>query len=135
MIDALDSFRDPAITRARLELIFTGGIDPRELQYTLFGAPRETREIVWEFVQQNFDRLNSALPGARGIPFGATLPLTATGFCDAAHEQQIESFFGPRIATLPGGERNLANTLERIRLCSARAAVVEPAIVSFLKKQ
>ncbi len=135
MIDALESFRDPAIARAGLDLIFAPGIDARELQYNLFGAPAETREIVWEFVQQNFDRLNSVLPGARGIPFGASLPLTATGFCDAAHRQQVESFFQPRIAALPGGSRNLANTLERIRLCSERATVIQPAIVRFLSRQ
>lgn len=133
MIGALVYFRDPAITRARLELLFGGGIDPRELQYTLSGATPQTREIVWQFVQENFDRINSALPGARGIPFGALLPLTAADFCDAAHQQQVESFFQPRIATLPGGARNLANTLERIRLCSARAAVIQPAIVSLLR--
>jgi len=135
MIDALESFRDPALTRARLDLILRDGIDPRELQYMLFGAPPYAREIVWDFAQQNFDRLNSRLPGARGIPFGALLPLTASGFCDAAHQQQVESFFQPRMATLPGGARNLANTVERIRLCSARAAIVKPAIVTFLKKQ
>lgn len=135
MISALESFRDPAITRARLELILGGGIDPRELQYTLFGAPPYAREIVWDFAQRNFDQLNSRLPGARGIPFGALLPLTASGFCDAAHQQQVESFFQPRMAMLPGGARNLANTVERIRLCSARAAIVKPAIVTFLNKQ
>jgi len=134
MIGALPYFRDPAVTRARLELVFGGGIDPRELQYTLFGATPQTREIVWQFVQQNFDRINSTLPGARGIPFGALLPLTAAGFCDAVHQQQVESFFQPRIAMLPGGARNLANTLERIRLCSAHAAVIKPAIVSLLNK-
>jgi alanyl aminopeptidase len=135
MIGALRYFRDPAITRARLELIFGGGIDPRELQYTFFGAPSQTREIVWQFVQQDFDRINSTLPGARGIPFGALLPFTAAGFCDAAHQQQVESFFQTRIAMLPGGARNLANTLESIRLCSARAAVIKPAIVSLLNKK
>jgi alanyl aminopeptidase len=51
MIAALISFREPAITRARLSLLFDPVIDPRELQYTLFGAPPMTREIVWEFVQ------------------------------------------------------------------------------------
>jgi alanyl aminopeptidase len=133
MIGALPYFRDPAITRARLELIFGGGIDPRELQYTSLGVTPQTREIVWQFVQQNFDRINSTLPGARGIPFGAMLPLAAAGFCDAAHQQQVESFFQPRIAMLPGGARNLANTLERIRLCRARAAVIQPALVSLLR--
>ncbi|HEX3682260.1 MAG TPA: M1 family metallopeptidase [Bryobacteraceae bacterium] len=135
MITALESFRDPAITRARLNLMFGAGIDPRELQYMLFGAPPHARELVWDFARQNFDRLNATLPGARGIPFGALVPLTASGFCDAAHRQQVQSFFQPRIATLPGGARNLANTVERIDLCSARAAVVRPAIVTFLNEQ
>jgi hypothetical protein len=36
------------------------------------------------------------------------------------------------MATLPGGARYLANALERIRLCGARAAVIKPAIVGFL---
>jgi cytosol alanyl aminopeptidase len=134
MITALTSFRDPTITRARLELMLGSGIDPRELQYTVFGAAPQAREIVWQFVQQNFDAINSTIAGARGIPFGASLPQTAAGFCDAAHEEQVESFFQPRIATLSGGARNLANTLERIRLCSASKAVIEPAIVGLLNK-
>jgi cytosol alanyl aminopeptidase len=135
MIGALTSFRDPGITRARLELIMGKGIDPRELQYTLFNASLQTREVVWEFVQQNFDAINSTIAGARGIPFGALLPSTAAGFCDDAHRLQVENFFQPRIAALPGGARYLANTLERIRLCSARSAVITPAIVELLKKQ
>ena len=133
MIDALSSFRDPAIARSALDLLFGSGIDPRELQSLLFGAPIETRDLVWKFVQQHFDQLNSTLPGARGIPFGATLPLTASGFCDSQHGAEVEAFFRSRISALPGGARNLANTLERIRLCSARVAIVEPALVNFLK--
>lgn len=133
MISGLRGFQDPAIKRSALDLLFSNGIDPRELQSLLQGAPPEGREIVWDFVKQNFDRLNSTLPGARGIPFGATLPLSASGFCDAQHQAEVESFFQPRIANLPGGARNLANTLERIRLCSARAAFVQPAVTNFLK--
>jgi len=49
---ALGSFRDPALARAALELFFAAGIDPRELQRNLFGAPPETRQIVWDFVRQ-----------------------------------------------------------------------------------
>jgi len=135
MIGALESFRDPAITRARLDLILGGGIDPRELQRTLFGAPPYAREIVWQFVQRNFDRLNSLLPSARGVPFGALLPLTASGFCDAARREQLEHFFEPRMSALPGGALNLANASERIRLCGARAEAVGPAIAGFLAKQ
>lgn len=134
MISALNGFRDPAIAQKALELLFAPGIDPREFQYNLLRASDETRQIAWDFVQQNFDKLNSTLPGARGIPFGAMLPLVAGNFCDAAHREQVSTFFELRIANLPGGARNLANTLERIRLCSARAEITEPAVAAFLQQ-
>ncbi len=135
MIEALPSFRDPGFARAALELFFDKAIDPRELEYNLFGAPPETRQIVWDFVQQNFDKLNSTLPGARGIPFGAILPRSASGFCDTQHREQVTAFFQQRIASLPGGARNLANALESMRLCAARAELVEPAVSAFLRNQ
>jgi alanyl aminopeptidase len=135
MIGALDSFRQPELTQARLDLILSSKIDPRELQYTLFGAAPDAREIVWEFVQKNFDRLNSTIAGARGIPFGALLPLTASGFCDEASALQVDNFFRPKLPSLPGAERNFNNTLERIHLCIARSAAIKPALVKYLSVQ
>lgn len=133
IIAALPAFRDPTLAQAALDLIFEPGVDPREFERNLLAASDENREILWKFVQQNFDRLNNTLPGARGIPFGANLPLAAAGFCDASHREQVDAFFQPRIANLPGGARNLANTLERIELCAARAGVVQPAAASFMQ--
>jgi cytosol alanyl aminopeptidase len=133
MIAALCSFRDPAIARSALDLIFGGGIDARELQGLVQNPLQENRETVWAFVQQNFERLNSSLPSARGIPFGAMLPLSAVGFCDTRHRTEVETFFKNRLSSVSGGARNLANTLERIHLCSTRADVVQPAIVDLLK--
>ncbi len=135
IIRALPDFRQPELARAALDLLFQPGIDAREMQHNFFMAPDETREIVWDFVQKHFDQINSTLPGARGIPFGANLPLVAAGFCDDAQRAEVQAFFEPRMASLPGGARNLANTLERIRLCSARAQIIRPAVIAFLEKQ
>jgi len=135
IIGALGSFRDPAIERSALELLWNGDIDARELIPVLFSPWKETRDIVWDFVRENFDRLNSKLPGARGIPFGSRLPLTAARYCDESHRQQVASFFQSRIASLSGGKRNLDNVLERISLCSVRADVVRPGLVAFLAEQ
>jgi alanyl aminopeptidase len=63
------------------------------------------------------------------------LPLVASGFCDAEHRDQVASFFQPRMASLPGGARNLANTIEQIRQCTARAEVTRPAVISLLERQ
>jgi alanyl aminopeptidase len=91
MIYAIGGFRDPEIERSALALLFSGDIDPRELSPILYRSRKETWPVAWEFVKENFDRLNSLLPGARGIPFAATLPYAANGFCDAAsgvHERR-----------------------------------------------
>jgi len=133
MISAIRGFRDPAIARSAVELIFGSGIDPRELSRLLQNAQPETRETVWQFAQANFDRLNATLPGARGIPFAATLPFSAAGFCDEAHRAELHAFFEPRLASLPGAERNLANTEERISFCAARAAIDVPAVTNLLR--
>jgi len=61
--------------------------------------------------------------------------MAASGFCDAGHREEVEQFFGPKINSLPGGARYLANTLEKIRLCTARAEVTRSAIVDFLTKR
>jgi len=47
----------------------------------------------------------------------------------------VESFFRDRIAGLSGGPRNLANALERIRLCAARTQALRPAVASFFQNR
>jgi len=137
LIGALGAFRDPDIMRAALELVLKGGegLDAREMRGVITSQWRETRATVWEYVKRNFDELNSRLPGARGIPYGATLPSAAGGFCDEARAAEVESFFRPQMANLSGGDRNLARVLESIRLCSARRKALEAGVRQFLSTQ
>jgi alanyl aminopeptidase len=134
MIASLRAFHRPELAQAALNLVFTPDIDARELQAFLVNPIPENREILWRFVQQNFERLNSTLPGARGIPFASTLPIAAAGFCDTTHRNEVAAFFEPRVQTLQGAARNLANTLERIEMCAARAEVVKPAVREVLRQ-
>ncbi|MDQ6705748.1 MAG: ERAP1-like C-terminal domain-containing protein, partial [Acidobacteriota bacterium] len=130
---ALAAFDDSALVRAGLDLLLSGKLDARELTAML--QPRkETQAILWDFVKENFDRLNTKLPGARGIPFGATLPLTARGFCDEKDRADVERFFSTRIADLSGGARNLNTALESIRLCEARKSALAAGLVAFLAR-
>jgi alanyl aminopeptidase len=133
IIGAMSGFRDPAIAASALQLIGGQGIDARETSALLFGAGTETRETVWQYVQANFDKLNAMLPSARGVPFAARLPEAATAFCDTAHADAAEAFFQARLADMPGGPRNLARAVERIRLCTAQAEVAKPAVAAFLR--
>jgi cytosol alanyl aminopeptidase len=127
LIGALGAFPDPRLTQTALDLILhPGGLDPRELRTLTVPQRRETQPAVWEFVRRHFDELNAALPGARGIPFGATLPAAAGAFCEASRAAEVEAFFQPKLATLSGAARNLARTLETIRLCAARRKALAP---------
>jgi alanyl aminopeptidase len=132
IIAGIGSFRDAEIAKSALDLIGTPGIDPRETSRLLFAANAETRQTVWQYVQTNFDKLNQMLPGARGVPFGATLPGAVAGFCDAGRASEVEAFFKPRVESMPGGARNLATTLERIKLCAAQAEVARPVVAASL---
>jgi alanyl aminopeptidase len=134
IIMALGSFRDPGIERAALAMIFQEGVDHRELSGLLFVPWRDTRPIVWTFVQENFDRLNTLMPSARGIPFGATLPDVVSGFCSEPRLVEAERFFKARISNLAGGDRNLSEALESIGLCMACREALGASLTAFLEK-
>lgn len=136
LIGALSSFKDPELTKSALELILHGGtgIDQREIALVLMFPNRDSRQLIWDYVRKNFDELNAKLPGARGIPYGSTLPATAAGFCSTARASEVEAFYKPRIPVLSGSERNVDQTLERIRNCAARRQALEGPLRTFLQQ-
>ncbi len=60
--------------------------------------------------------LGSARIGSEG---GGETPWLVAGFCEAQRAREIEAFFAPRVDALEGGPRNLAASIERVRLCAA----------------
>lgn len=133
---ALAAFKDPSIMRDALALILNPGegLDARELTRMITTQWRETRDTVWDFVKQNFEVLNARLPGARGIPYAATLPNVMSGFCSEQDAAAVQGFFEPRLASLSGGPRNLARAVEEIRLCAARRSALQPGAERFLRR-
>jgi alanyl aminopeptidase len=133
---ALGAFPDPALMKSSLALLIPGepGLDPRELTGVLTTQWPETRGLVWSFIKENFDQLNTRLPGARAIPFGAALPSRMTGFCDETVAAEMESFFGARLAKLNGGPRNLATALESVRLCAAQKKALDAGLRRFFSR-
>lgn len=76
----------------------------------------ETREPTWKWVQDNLEALVKRMPPRRA----ARLPRVMNRFCDADHARAVQAVFSGKVGALDGGPRNLANSLEQIRLCSAR---------------
>jgi alanyl aminopeptidase len=134
LIDALGSFRDPALAEAGLDLLLADEFDPREsvqLFRTPLGSP-ETRELPWEFVRRHYDALLSRMPSAAGLDDAAYFPIAAAGFCDSAHRNEIHDFFAGRMGGHAGGPRILAQSLERLDACIAQKQALGPEIESFL---
>ncbi len=136
ILGALGSFRDPAIARAALDLIVTPEVDMREAAALLFGplsAP-ETQELPFEFVRKNFDAIVKKIPAEDIFSLGAFLPHVGNGFCDEKGREEVQAFFEPKLGRFNGMPRNLANTLENIRLCAAYRAAQQSSVAEFLGK-
>ncbi len=90
-----------------------------------------TRDAAWAWFTSHLDPLIARMTGA----YAYTLVSLGTGYCDRAHRDETEKLFAPRIATLEGGPRSLANALEDMNLCIARRAVQEPSARAFFARK
>ncbi len=64
-----------------------------------------------------------------------SLPGLAAGAgCSDAVREDAKSFFEPRMKTVQGGTRALANALESIHLCAAQKPAAETEIAKFLSQ-
>jgi alanyl aminopeptidase len=132
LYSALGSFLDPALLKEAFALTLDPSLDYRETVTAIFSAlgTDAGRATLWDFVKANFDAILARMPHETtgGISF------VASGFCDAAQEKDAKAFLTGRVEKLPGGPRNLAQTLEGIQLCIASRAVQEPGVREFLVK-
>jgi alanyl aminopeptidase len=131
LLDALASFRDPALAREAVELLVKGELEPMDAQGFAFscGYSDPCRTALWNAVRADFDGILRRLP-----PDVAGYVPTLFSFCSKERQREVEEFLRPRVEKLPGGPRNLDQTVEAIGLCSARKAAQEPDLRAFFEK-
>jgi alanyl aminopeptidase len=132
LYSALGSFQDPALLKEAFALTLDPALDYRETDATFFASIGTSagRAALWEFVQPNFDAIVARMPRETT----GQIAYVASGFCDAAKEKEAKSFLSGRVEKLPGGPRNLAQTMESIQLCIASRTAQEPGVGEFLTK-
>jgi len=138
ILDALGSFRDPALARAALALLLEPDLDARESFFALLTSPLadpETERLPLEFIKGTYDRLLARLPSGGGWEAGADLPIVGESFCDEPSRQEFVGFFQERSQQFTGEPRTYAQALETIRLCEARKAAEGPGVTVFLAGQ
>jgi alanyl aminopeptidase len=131
LLNAMGSFKDPAIAKAALAIIGTDEFDPREANNILWNVAEDaaTRPLGWEYLKSNFDQLTKRL----SPEMMAFSPQYAVSFCDAPHQRDMEQFFRDRSPKLPGGPRLLAQASEEAELCRAYVGAQQASVTAFLK--
>jgi alanyl aminopeptidase len=131
LIFCLGAFQDPDLIKTALGIVLTDEFDSRETTDILFAPSerRQTRDLDYDFVKQNWDAIIAKLP----TDSGAYLPYVAGGYCDAEHRRDVENFFTGRSTKYTGGPRILKQVLEGIDLCIAYKNAQEASVTEFLK--
>jgi alanyl aminopeptidase len=117
LLSAISSLDRPEFSEQVLNLSLDPRLRTNERLAPLFGQAgrNETRAAAYAWVKQHADAYVAVLSEHhRAEVIGA-----AAGFCSEDMARDVEEFFAPRASQLPGGPRELAMTLESIRLCVA----------------
>jgi alanyl aminopeptidase len=135
IVDALGSFRNPALATQAMQLMMDPSLDIRDVAQLLYAFNQypETEGLAWPFLKANYDKLLPRLPSRLGNHAGTPLPRAGASFCDEAGYREVESFFAEKVKSMPGAERTLAQVLEGIQLCAPRREALRPGVTNFLQ--
>jgi alanyl aminopeptidase len=133
MISALASVRDPKRYETALGLMLDPKVDFRETMWMLFGGNTDaTRAVAQAFYRAHEAELLRRMPKdeTAGEVAGVAQIFTAT--CDAARRDEIAEYVTKHFASMPGGQRTVAQAIEGMDQCIASRKLVEPAVRGWL---
>ncbi|KAF1687338.1 aminopeptidase [Pseudoxanthomonas broegbernensis] len=128
MIAGLAMARDPAQLRRVRDLALGERVKVGEMAGLLMGGlgDPQIQRSLWPWFSAHFDRIVART----GVFAAGRLPmLGAAGGCSVAAAERLEAFFQPRLATLSGADRGLAQASESVRLCAALKAAQDPGAI------
>jgi alanyl aminopeptidase len=117
ILAALGNAEDPLLSERALDLALDERLRVNEISRVLgpqFRNPN-TQARAWTWLQVHFDDVAKRM--GRGRAGG--LPYYTMGFCSTEDANEVDGFFRPRVSTLAGGPRNLAQAVEAISICAA----------------
>ncbi|PCI33619.1 MAG: aminopeptidase [Alphaproteobacteria bacterium] len=127
---AVAATKDAALGAEVRELVLTDKLRANEVGTALMGLMSNDgqREATWAWFQENFEAVLVRIPA-----FGQSrVPGIAGDYCSLEKRDEVKAFFTPRVETIAGGPRALAQTLEGIALCAAKTYFHSKKLSSFL---
>lgn len=134
LVRALSVARDPVLAAAAREMILDPSLRDTEVLVPLcvqIDRPG-TRDAAWAWMKEHYDAVLARMPRHHS---GVQLVGAADRFCDADHARDVEAFFTPKIESIEGGPRALAETLEDVHLCIARRTASESSARGFFRSR
>jgi alanyl aminopeptidase len=124
LASALGAAREPALAAAARELVLDPALRDTEMFAPIWAqlSQPDKRDTAWAWVKEHYDAILTRLPKHHG---GVQLISTGRAYCDEVHARDVETFFTPKIESIEGGPRALAQALEDVRLCAARRSAQE----------
>jgi len=129
LMTALFSFSDPTLARKGMALLLDPSFDTRESWTALRNSfyANATRRETSDYIMGNFDTLAKTV--GRDEP--GRWPGYASGLCSEKDRTEVEAFWKERAKNYAGADRELAQTLEGIALCTRLRSAQGNAIKQF----
>jgi len=125
LITAMARSDDPALSGEARDMITSMSLRTNERMTIAYNQMNdlENADAMFQWFKGKYSLLRPLLPP--GVQ--KRMPMLASRYCSPEKAQEVQNYFGPLMADLPGGERSLNNTLEGIALCHAFVRA-QPAI-------
>jgi alanyl aminopeptidase len=118
LLAALGATHDPELGEQARDYGTTSAVAVGELRF-LYGslvAEPENIDAFWQWLKTHYDALAARLPDQFQ---SAVIHLAAVNRCSKPQSEELRGWFAPRIQSIVGGERVLAQSLEAIDQCTA----------------
>ena len=127
----LAEFKDQSLEHRSLDYTVSGKVRNQDaaIQLLIMLQRRETRNQAWQYVQQNWGKVEAQLTTAMG---GYLVGATGS-FCSAEARDQVESFFSTH--KVPASERALTRAKNQINDCIELRTAQEPKLKEWMAAQ
>jgi len=126
----LSEFNDPALLDRTLKLALTDEVRSQDAPRVITNVMNNPvgHQLAWKFVRDNWP----AIKAKSSVWSAAAFVRTTAAFCDAQIAPEVQQFF--QTAQLPGSERALRQSLERLNECSQFRQAQQPALAKYLQQ-
>jgi aminopeptidase N len=127
----LASFRNPVLVQRTLDYIVSGEVRNQDAGaiLSILLRHRDTRDQAWEYVRNNWGKVQAQLTVASGVE-----TVRATGnFCTVRQREQVTSFFAAH--KVEAADRTLAKAVDSINACIQLRSAQETDLHRWIENQ